>query len=262
MRIKVGGLAAILGAAALCFSASAFGQLTNGGTVTVTFTNAPDGIYDPYQGTVTNGGGPLNVGGLISCDDDTHEISAPETWTATSFQMSQLNSGNVAADTVFGSHIGIQGYAELAPLLGALYSGQTSLTIGATTVTGLTNVDLSQAIWIITSSSLGDPSTPPGNIGGITSNASTLVAALALQYGWNPTTNTLTVADASTAQTSLGAYSNLWILNPNANGNSLGLPQEMGINAPEGGAAFLYLLLAGAACFGAMRFKSRHQLAA
>jgi hypothetical protein len=39
-----------------------------------------------------------------------------------------------------------------------------------------------------------------------------------------------------------------------------GLPQEMWIVTPEGGAAMMYLLLAGATCFGAMLFSSRNRM--
>jgi hypothetical protein len=239
MKNGAAGFAGFVGLLSLCLTAPAFGQ-----AAIVDFTNAPDGIYDPYQGTVTIGGVTVN-NGLIVCDDDNHEISQPESWNATAILVSSLNAGNIG-NTFFGtmgSAIGLQGYAEIAAIANALLTGQTSLD----GVTGLNNVDLSQALWLITHGS------NPGNIGTITSNATALDTALAL--------NT-TAADVS-------LYSNLYVLTPDSgtgyqiNGESYpyGTPQEMFALVPEGGAASLYLLLAGVACFGAMRLNSRSQFA-
>jgi hypothetical protein len=61
---------------------------------------------------------------------------------------------------------------------------------------------------------------------------------------------------------SLSQFANLFLYVPipGSQTGSLGTPQEMWGNVPEGGAALLYLLLAGASCFGAMFFRSRDQI--
>ena len=63
----------------------------------------------------------------------------------------------------------------------------------------------------------------------------------------------------------MSQYSNLWVLTPSVPpspyepGKKIG--QEVWIDVPEGGAAFLYLLLAGGICFGAMFLNSRNRFA-
>lgn len=229
MESKSVGLAGIVGMLSLCLAVPAFAQTA----ATVDFTNAPDGIYDPYQGTVTIGGVAVNNNDAIVCDDDTHDISAPESWNATAIQVSTLNSGNIG-DTFFGSTgpmIGVSGYTELAAIAYAILTGQTSLA----GVTGLNDTELSQALWIITYGST------PSNIGTVDPKVYTLIT------------------DLGTASLSLSNYSDLYVLTPTTNyeiGNEsypYGVPQEMFTLVPEGGAAVLYLLIAGIACFGAGR---------
>ena len=102
-------------------------------------------------------------------------------------------------------------------------------SIGNSTLQG----DISEAIW-----SISDP-----GLTGVDSAAQTL----ALQAE----------AYASGDSDNLSQYSNLWILTP----TTLGTGQEQWIEVPEGGAALLYLLLAGGVCFGAMFLKSRNGFA-
>ena len=61
----------------------------------------------------------------------------------------------------------------------------------------------------------------------------------------------------------MSQYSNLWVLTPilGDQPNGDGRPQEMWIEVPEGGAALLYLLLAGGVCFGAMFLNRRNRFA-
>ena len=61
----------------------------------------------------------------------------------------------------------------------------------------------------------------------------------------------------------MSQYSNLWVLTPSATNYDTGkkVGQEVWIDVPEGGAAFLYLLLAGGICFGAMFLNRRNRFA-
>jgi hypothetical protein len=58
----------------------------------------------------------------------------------------------------------------------------------------------------------------------------------------------------------LVACATLLAISPAALAASPGVsPAVIHVSAPEGGASLLYLLLAGAACFGAMLYSSRNQ---
>jgi hypothetical protein len=247
MKIRVGELAAFIGSAALCLALPAFGQsgpytgpaLTNGESVTVQYTgnysttwgNDGAGIY---SGTV-NGS---NAG--IICDDFKDEITNGQHWSADAYQASSLTTANIG-ETLFGKTIGLDGYAEVATLAGMMFSGST--TYGS--VTGITQAEISSAIWDITTS---------GGVLGLDSKATSLVTALKTALGTDNSTQ---------AEAYLGQYSDLWILTPNPNNGSGNEPgQEMWTKecVPEGGTALLYLLLAGASCFGAMLFSSRNRL--
>jgi hypothetical protein len=252
MKIGVAGLAALAGAVALCFSAPVFGQIQ------IHFTGNNYGIYDPYYATVTQAANPVTIGGAdgnggeIICDDYNDHIVGNETWNVTAIQASNLNTTNIQ-NTTFGPSLtttlgsaqnAVNAYAEVAALVNVLIN--TNWTTAGTTVTldslTLTNANLSDAIWQITnpSLSLGD------------STANSLVTALGL--------------GSNTVDTNLADYSKLWILTPapptgyNPPGGD-GEPQEMWVETtatlPEGGAALLYLLISGAACFGAMAFSPR-----
>ena len=150
MNNRVGGLTAIVGAAVLCLAVPAYGQQS----AVVNFTNNPDGIYDPYQGTVTIGGSTVPNDDSLVCDDALHNVDAPESWNATAYLVSSLTSTTVQG-TFFGNAIGLTGYTEAAAIANALLTGQTTFA----GLTGLSNVDLSQALWIIT--------TPGGNPSGV-----------------------------------------------------------------------------------------------
>src|ERR1039457_3358378 len=117
--------------------------------------------------------------------------------------------------------IGLYGYTELAYVVNQMFT--TSPSSAQRSI-------FSQVLWAIT--------------GGITS-AQLSPAALTL-YNYVTTTSL----------PSLSTYTNLWIYTPTD--QTLGGPQEMWA-VPEGGAALMYVLLAGVSCFGAMFFRSRRQ---
>jgi hypothetical protein len=240
MKIKLGGLAAIVGSAVLCLTLPAFGQVTitfNGdgagdGSATLNGTTVDTGVY-----SATISGLPGASSGVV-CDDFNHSLTTGETWNATALQASSLNASNIG-NTEFGATIGLGGYAEVATLVAALFNGTT--TLGG--ITGLTVTDLSEAIWAITTPT-------PGITSGLSNNAKALVSWLTSNVGG---------LTGSALASYLAQFSNLWILTPDP---KTGGQQELWTSVPEGGAALLYLLLAGLACFGAMKFGSRSQLEA
>jgi hypothetical protein len=139
-------------------------------------------------------------------------------------------------------YIGLTGYAEVATLVSMVFSGSSSY--GG--ITGISQAELASAIWYITA-----PATP-GGIQGLDLKALALVKAVEGAFNGN----------TSAATTYLATLTNLWILTPANLGP--GEPQEMWterLSVPEGGAAFMFLLLAGTSCFGAMFLRYRQQVA-
>lgn len=246
MRVRYWGLATIAGSVLLCSALPAIAQQD----VTVQFTGGYTGVFEDYGAGVYSGtiNGQSSPG--IICDDFNDEITNGEQWNAAAYQASSLVSSGNLDSTLFGSTIGVQGYAEVATLVSALFSNAT--TLGG--VIGVTAGELSSAIWDITT---------PGGIGGLDGNAAALVKYVMGLYGGSGATPSQITA----ATNYLSTLTNLWILTPNPKGyapaGEATEPQEMwteslAINAPEGGAALMYLLLAGATCFGAM-FLSRRE---
>jgi len=219
---------------ALGFALSSFGQ---GTPVSVSITSVSGnptvtvGGEDVYAGVY---GGISTLSGAnpgIICDDFNDEVSVPETWTATAYQVSTLGTTTPISDVLFGgaytgtgyTNIGISGYAELAYLVNQMVD----------TTNTTTQANLSEAIWSIT-----DP-----GLSGVDPAAQGYVAA-ATTY-------------AAATDDSLSQYSNLFIYTPSPNTGEAGEAQEMWGSVPEGGATGLYLLLA-AGCFGAaLLFRSR-----
>jgi hypothetical protein len=259
MRNLAERLTAIAGSVLFCFTVPAFGQTTINFTGITNSQVFGGGYVDPYAGTVTYNGAPVSNGGLIVCDDYKDEIYIPETWNVTAIQASSLNSSNIG-ETLFGSAIGLDGYAAVASLVADLLSSSSQST----------QADLSSAIWWITSGwidpdsnySLSGYPLDPAAVGYITS---ALTAYGPFGQG----------DDTTAANTALAADTNLWVLTPISGTQSTGgPPQEMWIqvsnsspdytplfsNVPEGGTALTYLLLAGATCFGAVYFNSRSRL--
>ncbi len=229
MKNRVRGLA-VVAAALLCFALPALGQNTNvffnGGFQGDIYGGGADGnvgtgFYDGSINGVIVGPGGSSPG--MVCDDYSHDITAGESWTANGINAASLNAGNIG-QTEFGAAIGLSGYTEIAYLVNQMFS---------TNPNSATQSAISQAIWFITS---GGASTK----GGLLAGAALTFFNNAIAFGG-----------------SLSDFANLWVYTPLPNNG----PQEMwGVVAvPEGGAALLYLLLAGVSCFGAMFFRSRKQ---
>jgi len=240
MKMNAGMLATIAGAA-LCLGLPAFGQTVvsvdfTGGYSTTFSNSSGDFGAGVYTGTINGAASP----GII-CDDFNDEVTSGEKWNAKAYQASSLASGNIGS-TLFGNSIGLSGYAEVATLVSMMF-GNTPNSYGG--ITGITQSELAAAIWDITT---------PGGISGLDAKAKALVAAVELTFG----------GKTSLAKTYLATLTNLWILTPDPmTGVGSGEPQEMwteNLSMPEGGAAFMFLLLAGGSCFGAMFFKYRSQL--
>jgi hypothetical protein len=249
MKMKA-ALIAIVGAAALCLSVSAFGQNTvhytglgpgDGKSGTLYSSGYPGGV-DVYTGIyeATVNGTPSTA---IICDDFTHQINTgTPPWNATALQASTLNASNIG-QAEFGSAIGLAGYAQVAYLVNGMFN-HTDLD----NLKGLTVTDIDEAIWDITTPGGISQSKTTHNV--LTSNAQALVAWVKGLFSTD-----------TAGKSYLNQYAqSLWILTPSPNNG----PQELWLNGgsynvPEGGAALLYLLLAGMACFGAMRFSSRSE---
>jgi len=255
MNIRVAGLAAITGAMLFCLAMPASAQ-----DVTIDFT----GIANPnvqalgayagyYTGTVTaNGVTTASEPGFI-CDDYNDEIFLPnESWqaTATSFASLVTPGGSVNTTALngllFGQSIGIDGYAAIAYLSNLMATASPS-----------TQADISAAIWYIGSIGSGTLS-----LSSLDSGAQSLVNSLiggAGEFG--------AIGSATSAALAELESSSLWIYTPTGQDiepQDDPFPQEFigsvaVVSAPEGGAPLLYLLLAAAACFGAMSFRYRRQ---
>jgi len=248
MKLRFAGLVAILGCAALAMAIPAMGQyygdytgesvqpLVDGGTVTVQYTGGYETAFAGEGAGIYSGKVNGFDSGMI-CDDFNDHINSGDLWNAKSYQASNLTAANIG-ETLFGSTIGLGGYAEVATLVQMMFNGGS--TFGS--ITGITHGELSAAIWDITT---------PGGID-ISSDAKVgaLVAALeALISG----------KSAADLAAYMKQFTSLWVLTP-VPGQTGVTPQEMWVQAPEGGAALLYLLLAGLACFGAMAFTSRKEV--
>jgi len=238
MKTKAGGLAAIASAALLCLGLPAFGQqvvsVDYTGGYSTTWGNA-SGDYGAgvYTATINGASSP----GII-CDDFNDDVTSGQKWNAKAYEASSLASGNIGS-TLFGNTIGLTGYAEVATLVSMMFGNGSYL--GVT----YSQAEIASAIWDITT---------PHGIQGLDLKASLLVLEVEAAFNGN----------VSKATAYLATLTNLWILTPDPmTGVGSGEPQEMwteGLHVPEGGAAFMFLLLAGATCFGAMFFKYRNQL--
>jgi len=245
-------LIAIIGCAALCLTLPAFGQyygtynsppnpaLSNGEQVTVQFTGSYVDTYAGegagiYTGGVTPGWNASqlagNNAGLI-CDDYHDQIGGGQRWNATAYLASDLTAANVG-NTLFGNSIGLAGYAELATLVSMMFGNGV---FGGTTYS---HAQISAAIWDITTA--GGINLPAG------SPEALLEAAVKTFVG------------SQDLSAYMKEFGNLWILTPDPHPGPPNDPgQEMWIKSPEGGAALLYLLMAGLACFGAMKFNAKN----
>ena len=258
MIIKLGGLVAITGATALFLALPALGQVPvtvtyNGlaaGDGSTTLTDS-QGTYSQFTGiynaTVSGPAGERFQGSYYYpavSDDFNASINYGDTWNATGIRIQDLNASNIDS-TKFGATIGVVGYVEVAQLVALQSFGITTLG----NISGLTASDISEAIWAVT--------TPGGITSGLSSNAIALAALVTNWYG--PMVNY--PAELLSWQQAFGF---IFVLSPSANdgGQEFLVDTEEPIvqQLPEGGAPLLYLLLAGAACFGTMKFRSRRHL--
>jgi len=237
MRIRAGGFAAIAVLAAFCLALPALSQ-----DVTVGYTGGYSAVWGSegagtYNGTLN--GAPAQV----ICDDFQDTISAGQTWSATVLNAANLNTTNIV-DTLFGSTIGLDGYAELATLVSYMYAlpnGSATTTLGGIT---FSQADISAAIWYIT----GGPA-----LSSLSATEVDLVNYVKSTLGINSMTD-------AQAEAYLARFGGLWIYTPDPNTHHGAQEMWSNTNVPEGGAALLYLLLAGAVCFGAMFFSPRKRL--
>jgi hypothetical protein len=239
MEIRARGLASLIGSVALGFALPAFGlQSVN---LTLNNTNG-DPIVTVGGATVYAGvyGGTSTLSGSnpgIICDDFNDEVTVGQIWTAEAYQVSTLSATvtGIVPGVLFGGgtsgylNVGIAGYAAIAYLVELSFR-----SAGNPTLQG----EISEAIW-----SISEP--------GLSGTGPTTAAYSLVQQ-----------AESYAALTgdSLSQYTNLVIYTPTSPFGSTGRPQEMWGTVPEGGAAFMFLLMAGASCFGGMFFKYRSQV--
>ena len=176
--------------------------------------------------------------------------------------MTTLTSAQLGADTLFGSTIGLDGYAAVASLVTQLLN-LSPPNSSTTSANQLEQADLSAAIWYITSGGTKSGSTYTLEGYTLDANAASYVAAALAAYGTSGD-----VSPSTAALAELSASTNLFILTPEApypvtDGPNGGRPQEMWTAdpVPEGGAALLYLMLGGGVCFGAMFLNRRNRFA-
>jgi len=245
MNISTARIATFAAFVVLFAGLSAFGQTVTvgytGGYSTTWSNNSGDYGAGIYTGTIN---GVTSPSGII-CDDFKDNVTSGETWKATAVQASSLASGNVSGLLFGGSYtgagyanIGVTGYAEVATLVSLMFGG--GKTYGS--ITGITQAELSSAIWDITAG---------GSLQGLDSTATKLVAAVETAFG----------GKTAAAKTYLAGLTNLWILTPTPAGKD-GEAQEMwtqNLSVPEGGAALMYLLLAMLFCGGAFFMRNREQ---
>ncbi len=243
MRTRASWFTAVAISALVCLAIPARGQ-----DVTIDFT----GIANPnvqalgayagyYTGTVTANGVTTNANPGFICDDYNNEIFLPdESWQATATSFASLATSPTAlGSTLFGSTIGIDGYAAIADLAAMMNGASPSL-----------QADISAAIWYIGSLGSGTLS-----LSDLDANAQNLVTSLLGATGEFGAVGSSTAAALAELE-----GSSLWLYTPTGQDISPSgdpFPQEFVsavavLPVPEGGAPWLYVLLAGFACCGAV----------
>jgi hypothetical protein len=252
MKNRAIRLAAMAASVLLCFGVSAFGQ-----DVTIDFTGVSNynvqalGAYAGYYTGTVNG--VASNPGFI-CDDFNNEIFLPsESWQATGTSFASLaTSPSALNSTLFGNTIGLAGYAAIAYL---------SNLMSVTPASG--QGDISAAIWYIGSLNSGNV-VPWADLDATAQGYVDTLLGDGSQLGLYDGTYGFGSAATQAALTELEG-SSLWLYTPTGQGITPAgdpFPQEFVgsvavVAVPEGGAALLYLLLAGLTCFGAMFLNSR-----
>jgi len=225
--------------------------------VTIDFTGVANtsvqalGAYAGYYtGTVTANGVTTAANPGFICDDYNNEIFLPsESWQATATSFASLaTSPSALGTTLFGGTIGIDGYAAIAYL---------SNLMASTPASG--QGDISAAIWYI------------GSIGSGTLTLSDLDAtAQAYVTSLLGATGEFGIVGSSTAAAIAELEgSSLWLYTPTGQDitpTGDPFPQEFVsdvavLPVPEGGAPWLYLLLAAFACCGAVALRHGRRVA-
>jgi hypothetical protein len=224
MKIMTNGKWLLLVAVALlCFAPSALAQQQL--ELTGVNGNSYDGIYiGPYDIQVGGSGG--STYGMI-CDDFNDDIEIGSTWKANPVSV----SASTLSETLFGGQSGaLLGYQEAAALSYAILFGNQGAT---------NNALMQYAIWAIFS---------PTQVQAYLSSTG---------YGseWAAIQSLIAWAKQNASQSLLSEFI-VWTPTNCVSGGCGG--QEFFQFVPEGGAAWMYLLLGGMICFGAM-FYSRNQ---
>jgi hypothetical protein len=226
--------------AALLVASCAFAQNTsmyfNGQTQGAIY--CPSAVECVYTGFFDGSINGVNVGpgqpggpGMIS-DDYNDNVYEGQHWSASGVQVSTLNSSNIG-QTLFGGgqlingYAGVQIYAQLAYLVNQMVSVTNTTLLSA----------YSQALWYIT--------------GGLSWSSINSTAQ-------NLVTNAIGYAKGNNF--SLSQYINLWLYTPTARGPEQAEEMWGLVPVPEGGSAFLYLLLAGVSCLGSVAVRRRERL--
>lgn len=217
----------VVGIALLCIAPCALAQQT----LELTGVNGNNyaGIYiGPYDIQV---GGPSGSTYGMICDDFNDDIHIGSTWQANPVSV----SASTLSQTLFGSQSNaLVGYQEAAALSYAILFGNQGAT---------NNALMQYAVWAIFS--------PTQVQNWLKANDGANYAAdWATIKGW--------ISWASTQSPSLLSKFVVWTPQYCQSGACGG--QEFFQYVPEGGAALMYLLLAGASCFGAMWIRSRRPM--
>ncbi len=218
----------VVAVALLCFAPSALAQTQL--ELTGVNGNNYDGIFiGPYDIQV---GGPSGQTYGMICDDFNDDIGVGSTWKANPVSV----SASTLSQTLFGYQSGaLQGYEEVAALSYAILFGNQGAT---------NNALMQYAIWAIFSP---------------TQVESYLVQTLGSVNGaatWSTIQGLIAWASKNGSQSLLSEFI-VWTP-ANCKSGSCG-GQEFLQFVPEGGAAWMYLLLGGITCFGAMFYSRRQQ---
>lgn len=225
MKIMTNGKWLIVVAVALlCFAPSALAQTQL--ELTGVNGNNYDGIYiGPYD--IQVGGSSGQTYGMI-CDDFNDDIHVGSTWNANPVSV----NASTLSQTLFGSQQGaLQGYEEVAALSYAILFGNQGAT---------NNALMQYAIWAIFSPT----------------QVQNYLNATGYGSEWATIQSFITWASKNASQSLLSEFI-VWTPTNCQSGGCGG--QEFLQYVPEGGAAWMYLLLGGITCFGAMFYSRRQQ---
>lgn len=243
--------------AVLGFAPGAFAQDQN--DIQVDLTSVGNGVVmddvyvSPYVATVN---GVQNT--QVICDDFADESQLNTGWNANTTQFSNLSSE--VGRTLWGSWLmSAQGGSMSATAVVNLYEQAAWLSLGLIQQVGVNSTQqgyYSYAIWAVFD--------PTGVKNWLTAHNDT--NAINAIFGSNGLLAKALLSYAS------GNYSNFVIITPlgangqvctpavgGGSGSSSCPAQEFFMQMPEGGAALIYLLLAGLSCIGAIFFRSRQR---